>query len=250
MISEVYNTDCVEFMRNYNGQPIKLVVTDPPYDLPSWTGGGFMDEQKREWIAEMNVDNLSKSYNIVEFAELCDRVQHGKINAYFFCNKLQIPAYIEEYVLKRKCKFDILTWHKNNAMPTFKGKYLTDTEYVLYFRNKGGCNPKCYDDAKTWWLKDINSKDKTKWKHPTIKPIDIVATLIRNSSEVGELVFDPFLGSGTTRVACHRMGRDFIGCEIDAGFYALQEQRYQSECFGCVSREDGTNIKQLNLFEL
>ena len=137
-MNEVYNADCIEWMSAYSGPAIDLIVTDPPYTLPSWSGGGFMDESKRDWIKEMDVDNLSRGYSIEAFADLAEKVQGGKINAYFFCNKLQIPDYFRVYVEQRKCKFDILMWHKTNAMPTFHGKYLTDTEYILYFRNGGG----------------------------------------------------------------------------------------------------------------
>lgn len=204
-------------------------------------------KDKQEWIAQMDVDNLSLSYDIDRFADLMENAQGGKINAYFFCNKLQIPDYFKTYVEKKGCKFDILTWHKSNAMPTFHGKYLTDTEYILYFRNGGGCNPKCYEDAKTFFLGEINLNDKKKWCHPTIKPINIVRTLIRNSSEPGELVFDGFLGSGTTRVAAAIEGRSFIGCELDEKFFEIQEERYQYEIHN--KREiNGQTITQQSLF--
>ena len=253
MRSEVYNTDSIEFLKNYNIEEgkIDLVITDPPYELPSWSGGGFMNEEKRDWINEMNVDNLSRSYNIEKYAEMLYNVQGGKINAYFFCNKLQIPEYFRVYIGKYKCKFDILTWHKDNAMPTFKGKYLTDTEYILYFRNKGGCAPKCYEDAKTWWVKSINIKDKEKYGHPTIKPLDIVRTLIRNSSKEGDLVFDGFLGSGTTRIGCYLEKRNFIGCEIDEKFYHIQEERFLEDIMGEKKIYDNNRlVKQLNLFQM
>ena len=55
--SAVYRGDCIEWLESYDGAPIKLIVTDPPYTLPSWSGGGFMDESKRDWINEMDVDN-------------------------------------------------------------------------------------------------------------------------------------------------------------------------------------------------
>lgn len=249
MESKVYNTDSIGFLEEYNGERINLVLTDPPYLLPSWTGGGFMNDEKKDWIAQMNTETLSRSYDIGYYADLLFKVQEGMINAYFFCNKLQIPEYFHVYVDKYKCKFDILTWHKSNAMPTFKGKYLTDTEYILYFRNKGSCNPKCYEDAKTWWIKDINIKDKNKWGHPTIKPLDIVRTLIRNSSNDGELVFDGFLGSGTTRVACHFENRNFIGCELDEKFFALQEKRFAEETSGMyIDAKNNSKVKQLTLF--
>ena len=250
MKSDVYNVDCIEFLQNYN--PVKfgkidLVVTDPPYNLPSWRGGGFMNEEKTAWINEMNVDNLSKSYDIDKYADLLYKVQGGKINAYFFCNKLQIPQYFKTYVERYNCKFDILTWHKTKAMPTFNRKYLTDTEYILYFRNKGFCNPASYEDAKTYWIKDINIADKKKYGHPTCKPLNIVRTLIRNSSNKGDLVFDGFLGSGTTRVACYIENRNFVGCELDKVFFELQEKRFKDDTHTLNNNERG-NVKQLTLF--
>lgn len=239
--------DSAEYLKNYDKEPFSLVVTDPPYLLPSWTGGGVMGEDKRDWIAQMNTDNLSRGYDIETYAKLLYKAQGGRINAYFFCNKLQIFDYFKVYVGEYGCKFDILTWHKQNAMPTFHGKYLTDTEYILYFRNKGGCDPQSYDDAKTWWVQGINQTDKAKWGHPTMKPLNIVRTLIRNSSKQNDLIFDGFLGSGTTMVAAHLENRRFIGCEIDPKFYSIAEQRYEKECFG---REiiGNSKVQQLSIF--
>ena len=238
----------MEWLSQYDGEPIKLIVTDPPYYLPYWSGGGgYIRDSKKEWIASMNVDTLSRGYSIREFADLVEKVQGGKINAYFFCNKLQIPEYFETYVTGKKCKFDILSWHKTNTLPTFNCKYLTDTEYILYFRNRGGCNPRSYDDAKTYFIGEINATDKKKWGHPTIKPISIVATLIRNSSEKGDLVCDPFMGSGTTRVAAYYEGRSFVGCELEDKWYELQEARYLEECKG-ITKVGNKEIKQLSLF--
>lgn len=225
--SQAYLTDCFDFMQSYTGEPPALVITDPPYKLERMDGGGIINYRYRhDWCNELKADTLGKSYDIAAFAELLCRMQKGNINAYFFCNKLQIPEYISEYVNKRGCRFDILCWHKTNTMPTFNGKYLSDTEYILYFRNCGACHPNDYNDAKTYFLSTINISDKRKYGHPTIKPLSIIRTLIRNSSKPNELVFDPLLGSGTTRIAAHIEQRSFIGCEILSQWYDLQQQRY------------------------
>ena len=60
------------------------------------------------------------------------------INIYLWCNKAQIPQYFNFYVNDLKCRFDILCWHKTNAIPTYSNKYLSDTEYLLYFHKNGG----------------------------------------------------------------------------------------------------------------
>lgn len=222
--------DCLNALQDIPDGSIDLIVTDQPYFLPSWTGGGFMDETHDRWKDEINQDNLAKSYDISAFAEIADRIQGGKINAYFFCNKLQIPQYFDEYVNKRGCKFDILCWHKDNAMPTFHNKYLTDTEYLLYFRKSGCyCNPQSYNDAKTWFVQSINNKDKQMYGHPTIKPLNIVQTIIRNSSEYGGVILDPFCGSGTTAIAAIREKRHWICIEKDPKFYEVAKKRIENE---------------------
>lgn len=120
---------------------------------------------------------------------------------------------------------DILVWNKTNAMPLFNNKYMTDKEYCLYFRKGGYCNPQCYEDAKTVFYLPINSKDKKKWIHPTIKPLSIIRTLIRNSSKEGDLVLDCFLGSGTTAVASILEKRNYIGIELNKKYYDISIQR-------------------------
>lgn len=251
LTSSVYHGDCLEFMHSYDGPRIDLIVADPPYALDvdgnkgSYTG---VAKGKEDFWKQVNVENLALSYDIATVAEEVERLQEGKVNAYFFCNSKQIPEYLAEYVTKRKCKFNILAWHKQNAMPTYYGKYLTDTEFILYFTKGGYCYPESYDDAKTYWVQGINTEDKSRWNHPTIKPMNIVATLIRNSSKEGGLVFDPFLGSGTTRIAAAKQGRKFIGCEKNNEFYELQEARYQHECHSVTTLKNGKTVKQLSFF--
>lgn len=246
--SIVYNIDCFEWLRNYNGEKISLVVTDPPYLIPNTNAGKNNIPDKVDWMKNLKSDTLTESYDIEEYAELLYKIQDGAINVYFFCNKLQIAKYFEVYVGKYKCKYDILCWHKNNALPTFNCKYLTDTEYILYFRNQGGCHPQNYNDAKTWFIQDINITDKKKYGHPTIKPLNIVQTLIRNSSNENDLICDTFVGSGTTRVAAYNEKRRFIGCELNKEFYDMQENRYLQECFGRYVADNGKTITQLGLF--
>lgn len=66
------------------------------------------------------------------------------------------------------------------------------------------------------------------WKHPTIKPLNITEKIIRNSSKENNTVLDPFMGSGTTGVACANTSRDFIGIELDKEYYKIAEQRINS----------------------
>ena len=208
-----------------------LIVTDPPYAISSINGGGSVNNLKKlnKSLEDLQQSNLMDSYSISKFAYFVNALQKGNINAYFWCNKKQIPEYLDVYVNKMSCKFDIITWHKTNALPTYSNKYLSDTEYCLYFRKgKGHCFPANYEDAKTYWVEPINHADKKEWKHPTIKPLAFIEKLIRNSSKEGELVFDPFMGSGTTGVACRKLGRNFIGSDLDEKWYNVAKERIRN----------------------
>ena len=95
----------------------------------------------------------------------------------------------------------------------------------MYFKKGGYCRPNCYEDAKTVFYQPINIKDKKKYGHPTIKPLNIIETLIRNSSKEGEVILDPFLGSGTTAVAAINENRKYIGFELNEAFFSIAQNR-------------------------
>ena len=118
--------------------------------------------------------------------------------------------------------------HNSNALPTYSNKYLSDTEYCLYFRKgKGKCYPQSYEDAKTFFVAPLNQKDKKLYGQPTPKPVDMLEKLVRNSTREGQVVFDPFSGSGCTGEACLKNNRNFIGTELNPTFYATALERLQ-----------------------
>jgi site-specific DNA-methyltransferase (adenine-specific) len=150
-------------------------------------------------------------------------------NIYIWCNHKQIPMYLDYFVNKYKCSFDIIIWVKTNAMPLFNNKYLTDKEYCLYFRKGAYCNPQSYEEAKTVYFQPINISDKQLFEHTTIKPINIISTLIKNSSKENDIVLDCFGGVATTAVACKEIGRQFILFEIEKKWCDIGNKRLNNE---------------------
>ena len=227
--------DCLEVMKDIPDNSIDLIVTDPPYNVSATNDGGTINKVKKlnKSLKDLVETNITNGYDIETLGEEFMRVMKEP-NIYLWCNKTQIPEYFKFYVEKYKCKFDILCWHKNNALPTYSNKYLSDTEYLLYFRKgKGKCFPKSYEDAKTYYIAPINHKDKKKYKHPTIKPLDITEKVIKNSSKENDIILDPFMGSGTTGVACKQLNRNFIGIELLEEYYNIAKERINN-----IVRED------------
>lgn len=86
--------------------------------------------------------------------------------------------------------------------------------------------------------------------HPTQKPIALYSWILDNYAIQGDKIFDPFLGSGSSRIAAYKKGFDFYACELDKEYYEAQEDRFRRECLGVIKQSDGKTIKQGNLFEL
>lgn len=222
----LYNDDCLKILRTMPDQSVDLVITDPPYEVSATNGGGSINKVKKlnQSLKDLTDLDITEGYDFENVNNELVRVMK-KINIYIWCNKVQIPKYFNFYVNKLGCKFDIISWHKNNALPTYSNKYLSDTEYCLYFRKGGYCQPQSYQDAQTFFIAPINQKDKKLYKHPTIKPLEFMERFVRNSSKEGDTVLDCFMGSGTTGVACKNLKRNFIGIELVKEYFDIASDR-------------------------
>lgn len=227
--NNIYCEDCYKAIKDIPDKSIDLIVTDPPYLITNTNAGGNNDfsANGKKTIQKMNNEIndgvLTKSIDIKILDEFI-RVMKN-INIYIWCNGKQIPMYLEYFVNRNGCSFDIIIWNKTNATPLFFNKYLTDKEYCLYFRKGGYCNPIDYESAKTVYYQPINISDKDKFTHPTIKPTNIIKTLIQNSSKENDVVLDTFLGSGTTAVACKQTNRQYLGFEVNSKWYKIAQDR-------------------------
>lgn len=152
-----------------------------------------------------------------------------KINVYFFCSQKQIPFYVDYFVKGKGANWNLLTWHKTDPVPACGNKYLSDTEFCLFFREKGVKLLGSFDTKHTYWVTPLNREEKEVWGHPTIKPLHIMQKLIINSSNAGDIVLDPFIGSGTTAIACIREHRHFIGFELNEDYYEKACKRIAAE---------------------
>lgn len=217
--------DCLERMKEIPSGSIDLIITDPPYDIKNTKAGGKSKLAKSMQVMNDQIRDASivSGFDVKILDELV-RINKN-INMYIFCNKSQLPMYMDFFVTKMGCSFDLIKWVKTNAMPTYNNKYLSDTEYCFYARKKGYCNPSNYSDASTLYNAPINQKDKKLYGHPTIKPLELIEKLVRNSSKQGQTILDCFMGSGSTGVACRNTDRKFIGIEMDVNYYCIATER-------------------------
>lgn len=227
---ELKKGDCLELLKNIPDKSIDLVVTDPPYILETDGAGMFgkkADNYGGQRYVMKNIDFMKNGISEDVLEELC-RVMK-KINIYIWCSQKQLPIFYKYFVKEKKCNWNLLTWHKTNPTPTCGNKYLTDTEYCLFFREKGVKVYGEYSTKRTYYVTTKNLEDKKLYKHPTIKPLDIIKNLIINSSLENDIVLDCFMGSGTTGVACKKLNRNFIGMELDEQYFEIAKKRINEE---------------------
>lgn len=207
-------------MKSMPDNSVDLVLTDPPYQIET-NGGGIYKQDDKRYIKELEA--MKNGFDNIVLDELC-RVMK-KINVYFFCSQKQILPLLNYFVQKKKCNWNLLSWHKSNPIPACGNRYLTDTEFILFFRERGVKVYGSYDTKHTYYVTPLNQADKKRYNHPTVKPISILENLILNSTEHGNVVFDPFMGSGSTGVAAIKSGRDFIGIELDNTYFETAKNR-------------------------
>ena len=181
-------------------------------------GAGF--HNKRNYYDLIHDKGLAQSID-KKILNQFERIMK-KTNIYIFCNKNQLPMYLDYYKNKN---FDLLVWNKTNPIPTVNNKYLSDLEYILFVRDNNVQMYNTYETSSKLFQTIVNKADKELYHHPTIKPLSIIKTLVENSSKENDIVLDCFCGSGTTCVAAKELNRRFIGMEIDKEYHRIAVNR-------------------------
>ena len=205
--NKIYLGDAYELIKQVPDKSVDLIVTDPPYEIIGGGGGGCFgtdqrdyhseyktlatDEHKREGLRIIantrrqgqNLGCVCAGFDYSLLNEL-DRVMK-KINIYIWCNKNQISSLMKHYEDKG-CNVDLLVWHKTNPIPTCNNKYLSDLEYWVFAREQGVGLGGTYETKSKLFESACNKEDKDNFGHPTIKPLSIIETLIKNSAQARE----------------------------------------------------------------
>lgn len=210
---QIYNEDCIVGMQRIESESIDCLVTDPPYRII----GGGNSTGKLKNASELLLKGKIFKYNDIKFSEWLPevyRVLKPNTHAYIMINPRNLKELWEE---AEKVGFQyqqLLVWNKGVHSPN--KFYLNAYELILMLRkgkqrwiNNMGCN-------NIITLPIVKNK-----KHPTQKPVPLMRLLVENSTNAGELVLDPFMGCGSTAIACQESNRNFIGFEIDAEYYQI-----------------------------
>ena len=210
--------DCLELMVTIPDGSVDMVLTDPPYRVIS---GGNKSAQRPMGMLSANDGKIFK-HNDIEFSDYLPeiyRVMAVRSHLYLMINFVNLESAMS---CVRKAGFQIhnlLVWQKNNMTPN--RWYMKNIEYVIFAR-KGKAKSILNPSSKTCHSFDNVSLGRV---HPTQKPVELMQHYIENSSEVGDTILDPFMGSGSTGVAAKNLNRKFIGIELDAEYFEIAKGR-------------------------
>ena len=221
---QLYNGDCLELMKNIPDGSVDLVLTDPPYPITpkgnAGNSGGMLrtESTKRGKVFEHN--NIDCS----EYAPEFYRVLKDGSHCYVMTNHFNLIKMLNVFT---GCGFHFtksLIWNKGNKI--MGHYYMSQFEYILFFRKGKGKKINNCGTADILSVPNKKTKDENgKNIHDTEKPIELMRILIENSSNENDVVLDPFMGVGSTGVACINTNRNFIGIELDKGYFDIAEKR-------------------------
>lgn len=206
----IYHSDCLDILPSL--PKIDLVITDPPYLVAAQGGGEF---GKRAYFHEISNRGFDKGFK----SELLDNFSDW----FCFCGKQQLPDILTR--VQNGDNWMLLTWCKTNPTPLTNNNYLPDTEYILHRYSKGRLFGSYKDKSRFF----VSPNGQNYIDHPTVKPLEIIIKLLNLGSQVGELILDPFMGSGTTLRAAKDLGRKAIGIEIEEKYCEIAVQRLRQE---------------------
>ena len=258
-LNHLYAGDCVDVMNNQiEKESIDLVYADPPYNLSgkslnlinNTTGGSFykMNEEWDTW----NYDDYLKFTE--KWIQASSEVLKPTGSLYVSCTYHNVG---EVVITAKKLGFNtnnIITWYKTNAMPSITRRVFTHaTEYVCWFvkgkkwiynydelkklnplRTKDGSLKQMRDFVTFIELPVVQGKERLRSSngrafHPTQKPEKLIELIITASSNQGDVVLDPFFGTGTTGAMAKKMGRKWIGIEKKEDYAKEAEKRISKE---------------------
>ena len=227
-IDKIFNQDCIGGMKGIPDESVDLIVTDPPYRLTARGNSGTMSGY---WTNEITKKGKVFEENNVEIEDYLGefyRILKDTSHCYIMCNNLNLPHFFE-VISKSKFNFvKLLVWDKCTKIC---GKYYMGQVEHIFLLRKGGDKP-INDCGTSDILSFPNKKDKANNGeniHDSQKPIALFQTMIENSSKEGDIILDPFIGSGTCAIACMRTNRHYIGFELDKKYYDLTNDRIRIE---------------------
>lgn len=225
-INVIYNEDCVGElgMTMIADGSVDMVVTDPPYKL---VAGGKTSGNTSGIFAPSEASRTGKMFqsNSIKFSDWSSdvfRVLKDGSHCYVMVNDRNLQEMLNAFTKVGFKVLNVLFWDKGNVTPN--KWYMKAGEFIVLFRKGTAMNINNMGDSTLLRYKNVIGNKV----HPTEKPVDMIQRLIENSSNPGDVILDPFVGGGSSMIAAVNTGRNYIGFEMDKGYYDVAVKRVEA----------------------
>lgn len=220
MRSDVFNIDCMEYMRTLPDNYFQLAIADPPYGININESIGRRKGDKHNGRKKATWDNASPGVDFFnELFRISDDVIIWGAN-----------HFIES--LPRQNASCWILWDKKFS------DQVDFSQFEMAWTSLPGMTKK-FDMSPT--------TGEYKF-HPTQKPVALYAWILHNYAKSEGVIFDPMMGSQSSRIAAYKMGFDYVGCELDKEYFDKGNERFERECHHTVTAPNGKKLVQLTMF--
>ena len=241
MNSEVFNTDCLEYMRTLPDKAFALAIADPPYGINAAKMGMGGTADHRRVARKLYKEHTEKGRLNSGGGKLKGRLLNRSMIDWD--NQVPKQEFFDE--LRRISSHQII-WGGNyfDLGPT-RGIIIWDKVQPWENFSQVEMAWSSFDKPASLFKFDNRTGDKI---HPTQKPVALYAWLLKNYAKPGDRIFDPMMGSQSSRIAAYKMGFDYVGCELDKEYFDKGCERFAKECMGEHHHKDGTIVIEQSLF--
>lgn len=231
-VDKFYNEDCLETLKKIEDNSIDLIITSPPYNKGWWspnkTQPSFTKCREIDY-GETFTDKMEpQEYERWQRQILDECIRVLKPTGSLWYNHMDIlsrnrcihPTYIWDYPVKQ-----MIVWERKTTPKLANYFFFPTTEYLFWIGKEQSTRP-YFNKAEADYKKVVWDIEPDRHSpHPAPFPYELPANIIKCCSKEGDIVYDPFMGSGTVAVAARDLGRHFIGSELNPDFVKMSEER-------------------------
>lgn len=214
--------DCLELLQKIPDESIDLLLTDPPYGL------NYQSEHKIIPDDRLVNDSLNDALHVLDQALASIQRKMKKTSHLYIFTSWKTDHLVKPIIMNYFGLKNILVWDKGNwTAGDLESNYGQVHEFIIYAHHQGRRHLNGRRDASI--LKFNRVAENTPQRHPTQKPLSLLEYLIQKSTQEGEVVLDPFMGSGSTCLAAKNTKRKYIGIEIDEKYFKIAQDRMSTD---------------------
>lgn len=243
--AEIRLGDAFDLIKKVPDQSIDALITDPPFMIGNYSTGNIKFTTRKDMnndIAKWDQGDLDPTALASEFK----RVLKPTGNLFIFTGSNLFGKWhaLLDPIFDT---FQYMCWHKTNPTPSVrKSSFLNSIELIVCCWNKGHTWNFFKQNEMHNFIETPVCAGKERFRHPTQKPLRVMDHLMVRASNPGDLVLDPFMGTASTGASALRLGRRFLGFELDPGYFALAHQRLTAERMGVPPDGDKAPDAPLN----